>query len=464
MLVRNTLALSTLMLALTACGGGGSGSGNSGSTATGSSDTTTPSGTPGSSTTVSAIQGIVAMGMPIVGATISVVDSTGKICLNTNVVTDAMGHYQADTSNCRPPMVVTATGDTGTVDGIKYTWQSVSLTDNEVINITPLTTIVATSVLTVDPTVVFKNVVLNSTPTQLAQKLQDAQSALVSALRTANLSVPAGLDFVHSVFAADGTGIDAIMDGIKVTRDSSTGNFTVKDKSGAIDLMTVDGTTGVITASTSLGALWPDYWVYNNLKAGTPRELGTSSASLADDSAIYRAMSATTGTLAFKQGTHATINVTANYDRDNGSIMPLAGQTGNERFDGQVVAICTGGSAYAMLSKAATIVPLSELINAPAMKMEQLGVSEACPLTGGNGGPTSFQFAGNGGNITTPNGVITPAQMMAVNLSTITGASGYDRFMAFRVSVNGRVRYGLLERGLDRSGSNAPFLLLHVQH
>jgi hypothetical protein len=403
------------------------------------------------------------MGMPIVGATINVVDSTGNLCLSTSVLTDDKGHYQADTSNCKPPMVVTATGDTGTVDGIKYTWESVSITNNAVINITPLTTIITTSVLTGDPTVGFKNVVLNSTPTQLAQKLQDAQTALVSALRAANLDVPANLDFVHSTFAADGTGIDAILDGIKVIRNSSTGNITVQDKSGTIVLLTIDGSTGAITASASPSAVWPDYWVFNNLSAGTPRELGTNSAPLADDTAIYTAKTGTTGSLAFKQGTHATINVTANYDRNNGSIMPLAGQSGNERLDGQVVAICTGGSAYAMLSKAATIVPLSELINAPAMKMEQLGVSEACPLTGGGDGPTSFQFAGNGGNITTPNGVMTPAQLTAVNSSTVTGADGYDRFMAFKVSVNGQVRYGLIERGLDQGGSHAPFLFLHVQ-
>ncbi|MDB5839511.1 MAG: hypothetical protein JWQ23_1463 [Herminiimonas sp.] len=452
MTLRNFLTVGTLSMALAACSGGGD------STETSSSPSPEPAGTP------SSIKGVVAMGLPLVNATVKVTDSTGKLCLATAVHTDEKGYYEADTSKCVPPMVVQASGVTAeSHGGVRYTWESISISNNEVINITPLTMAISSSAAGGIPTTIWQNLNLRSTPAQLAQKLKDAQTALITAMRASNINVPADFDLVHSPFAADGTGIDAIMDGIKVVQDSTTGDITVQDKTGTVNLFTIKASTGTITSDAAGAALWPDYYVFNSLSSGTPRELGTNTAAIADDTAIYSPATSSTGKLTFTKASHSQITVTGNYDRTDGGISPLSGQSGNERMDAQIVAICTGGNAYVMLNKAATIVPLSELINGAAMNMEGLGVSEGCPLTGSADGPTSFQFSGKGGSITTPDGVITADQFMAVNSSTINGAAGYDRFLAFKVSVGGKVRYGLIERGLDEGDGQTPFMYVHVQ-
>jgi hypothetical protein len=456
MALRNLLTVGSLVMALAACGGGGSGSGS------GSAD----SGAGTGGTTSSTIKGVVAMGLPLVGAVVTVTDSTGKLCLSTIVMTDDKGYYEADTSKCAPPMVVRATGVTTANfqnTGAPYTWESVSVTNNAVINITPITMTISSAALGGVPTSTWEATNLRSTPTELAKKLKDAQDAVIAAMRAANIDVPNNFDFVHTPFAADGTGIDAIMDGIKVTHDSKTGNTTVHDKTGTVTLFTVNASTGAVTPAAG-AAVWPDYLVFNSLSAGTPRELGTDTAAVADDTAIYTpASAAKTALLTFTKRSQADITVTGNYDRTSGSIAPLAGQSGNERLDGQLVAICTGGSAYVMLSKAATVVPLSDLVNGPAMKMEEIGVSEGCPLTGANAGPIGLEFSGKGGDVKTPDGVMTAAGFLSSQKSTIAGPAGYDRFLAFKVSVGGTVRYGMIERGLDGASGQAPFLYMHVQ-
>lgn len=201
-------------------------------------------------------------------------------------------------------------------------------------------------------------------------------------------------------------------------------------------------------------ALWPDYLVFNSLQTGAMRELSSGTSALSDDMALYSASSASSGQLTFSQATHSPISVISQY---SDGIAPLSGQLGNERFNAQIVTICTSGSAYVMLTKSATVVPLSELTGAAAMNMEQLGVSEGCPLTGASGsGPSTFQFLGNGGGVMTPSGQITASEFAAIN------GRSQDRFLAFKVSVSGQVRYGMIERGLD-SKNGLPFLYLHVQ-
>ncbi len=442
-ILTTTLVAASFLIA--ACGGGG----NDGEI---------------TSSSPSNIKGVVAMGLPMVNATVSVTDSTGKLCLSTVVQTDEKGYYEADTSKCVPPMVVQATGVTASNhNGVRYTWESVSVSNDETINITPITMTISTRALGGIPTSLWQGTDLRSTPTQLAQKLRDAQTALITAMRASNINVPDDFDFVHTPFAADGTGIDAIMDGIKVVQDSTTSDIVVQDRTGTLTLFTIQASTGAITSDPAGASLWPDYWVFNSLSAGEMRELGTDTSASADDTALYSPTVSNAGNLTFTKASHNAITVTASYDHTNGGISPLSGQSGNERMDAQVVAICTGGNAYVMLSKAATIVPLSELINGTSMKMEQLGVSEGCPLTGSGDGPTSYQFAGNGGSITTPDGIITAAQFAAVNTSTTGNSDGYDRFLAFKVSIGGKVRYGLIERGLDESNGGIPFLFVHVQ-
>jgi hypothetical protein len=478
---KNLMAMGALCAAmcatLGACGGGsgdapgsaappalpvGGGGGGTPPAAPGPDAPAPTPGTPASSG--QAIHGIVAQGLPLVGAHISVVDSTGKACLVTDVVTDRSGYYEADTSRCVPPMVVTATSlGPEVVAGVPYTWESISVTNNDIINISPLTTMVSTLAVGGVPTTVFETPTLKSTPAQLSQKLKAAQAALQVTFEQSGIAMPSGFDFIHSPFAANGSGIDAILDGISVTQDRKTGAITVRDKTGKVELFAIEAATGAITTPAGAPTVWPDYWVFNGLSTGTPRELGSAAAVNADDTAVYAAATGATGTLVFKNHTHPAIDVLRGYDTATGGIAALAGQTGNERLHAQVVALCTNGNAYALLSKAATIVPLSELTNGGTIMMEQLGVSEDCPLARGVVAPVSFQFAGDGGPVKTPNGSLRAAEFLDVNGSGPGGEAGYDRFLAFKVSVNGLTRYGLIERGLDQDHGQAPFMYLHIQ-
>jgi hypothetical protein len=207
--------LAAAILALASCGGGG-----------------------GGSAAVSAstqISGTAASGAPFASATITLKDANG-VTKTATAGTD--GKFTIDTTGLTAPIVITATG---TVGGAAVTFVAVaeSLSATQTLNVTPLTTAVAALLSDAnDP--------LDMTDTtKLKAKVNAADVArVVAALRTvlANVVTSTGSDAttfnpMSSAFTADRTGLDSVLDAIKVTVTSDGVTLTnafapVQDSAG----------------------------------------------------------------------------------------------------------------------------------------------------------------------------------------------------------------------------------------
>ena len=208
-------ALSTaVVLALTACGGGGGGS---------SSLISSPA----------AITGTAATGGPITGGagstlngvvTIKDSSSTPKTAVTP---TDAKGNYSfttAQLAGMTGPYMLEINYQVGGVS--YYLHSAATATDlssgTATINITPLTDLVVANLAHDIATNVFKNGNFSSTLT--ASALAAGATALATQLQPllALQGVTGSVDLLHQSFSANGTGLDAVLDALKVTVDPTT--------------------------------------------------------------------------------------------------------------------------------------------------------------------------------------------------------------------------------------------------
>lgn len=201
------LLLSSTVALLTACGGGGS----SGS---GSDDAGTGSAT---------ISGTAAAGAPVIGQ-VTVKDANGTL---RTVDIRADGGYSLNVSGLTAPFVFRAQGQVGGREIILVS-AATSADINGTINITPFTDLIVAnmagqlassyfdspdfSALTADE--------LNAAKTQLTQRLLPVLTSV---------GMEAGFDLLRSAFSADHTGIDAVLDVVRVTVDANTNTALIED-------------------------------------------------------------------------------------------------------------------------------------------------------------------------------------------------------------------------------------------
>jgi hypothetical protein len=214
----NTLAtpvfrVSTLALAVAAvlngCGGGGGGGGG----------TTTPPVTP------TVLKGVAASGAALSGASILVVDSDTSTTDPAVVTAGSDGSYSIDVTGLKAPLVVQATA---LVEGVSTKTVAVvpSLTasaDNRA-NVTPLTHAIAALIAPGgNPLALLTPATLAASAT--TQKVSDASALLVNTLVTDSaIAALLGANFnpLTTVFAANGSGVDAVLDQLAL-EVSSTG-------------------------------------------------------------------------------------------------------------------------------------------------------------------------------------------------------------------------------------------------
>ena len=225
-----TLAAVAVAVGIVACGGGGSspqagGSGGGGVV----SDPT--------------LSGVAAIGAPLSGATITLVDAKG---LTFTTTADADGKYafaKADIAAATPPFLIIATATLGDAQISHYAVVTSKQADGWA-NITPLTSAVAALA---SPTTIPSSMTKEQLAAITAQNVTDAAAnvkSVIAPLSTA-LNLPANFDpQADKSFVANRTGADLLLDHLGVTIRS--GAVTIANK------MTVVSDASGATASVTI--------------------------------------------------------------------------------------------------------------------------------------------------------------------------------------------------------------------
>lgn len=201
-------ASAVALLLLAACGGG---SGSSGSSAS----------TPSSPTNLG---GTVAVGDPLVGATVTLVDANGRSATATS---DAKGNYSLSIAGLSAPFFLVSNDPSG-VNAPMYSVTAnvpTGTTTPIVANITPLTTAVAAG-LTPDgnPTdlTTSSTLVKLVTPASVSQAVA-ALNTILGPILTADQVSASSFNPISTAFTPNQTGPDAVIDSVIVNASSSGG-------------------------------------------------------------------------------------------------------------------------------------------------------------------------------------------------------------------------------------------------
>ncbi|WP_374512163.1 hypothetical protein [Niveibacterium sp.] len=235
---RSTLVASAVLFALAGCGGGGG------------SDTTPVTPPPPPVTTT--LSGVVAAGAPIASAAVTIKDAAGT---TKNATAQSNGSYSLDVSGLKAPFVIEASGVlAGNQVVLHSVLPSVTAGTSATANVTPLTEALVATVGGTKPVKVFTT---PDTSKLTPAAVDSAQTTLKTALATVltAASVPANVDLVQSPFTANKTGLDAVLDAVKIQVATTTGTdaqVVLTNKLNPDEVVTVKSTgdtTGTITQS-----------------------------------------------------------------------------------------------------------------------------------------------------------------------------------------------------------------------
>lgn len=186
------------------------------------------------------ISGVAAGGSPIIGN----VEITDKLGAKRGAQIKDDGTYKIDVRGMIEPFIVMAHG---TIAGVTVTYYSAG-TQADVggtVNVTPFTDLLLSSIagkfvsLYLADASNFPKLAASLTDS----KIREAQDALFAKLRPVliQLGVTETIDLIRTVFKADHSGLDALMDLVKVEYDTDTSvatlrNLITQDKMAAIDV------------------------------------------------------------------------------------------------------------------------------------------------------------------------------------------------------------------------------------
>lgn len=224
--LRFAMAAATALF-LSACGGSGSGSQSSTSGSFGS--------------------GLAAVGAPISLGTLEAVDVAGRTA-STTIGQD--GTYSLSfLSELTAPILLRAEGVSGGKTVVHYS----VVTDKQAatVNITPVSSAVAAMVMLADPGQVFKDKDLTAIARLTASSVANANNLLGAQLADAatavGMSGSATIDFLNTSFRADKTGLDKILDLVRVALQP--------DRSVQLKNKTDDGVVSINSSGSVSGAL-----------------------------------------------------------------------------------------------------------------------------------------------------------------------------------------------------------------
>lgn len=223
--------LATTALLVSACGGGGG------------SPTPAPAPAPAPSTMLS---GTAAAGAPIIGS-VTIKDSTTPTALTKTVPIAADGKYTVDVSGLKAPYMVRADGYVG---GNEYHLYSAGTSADVggTINITPLTDLIVANIAgSVAKTYFDSGSFSGLTAAQLTAESDALKAKLLPVLQAVGVSD--SIDLLRASFSTDHTGLDAALDVLRVTTDTTTSVATITN------IITQQQMTSNITTGTYTGAL-----------------------------------------------------------------------------------------------------------------------------------------------------------------------------------------------------------------
>ncbi len=231
-----------IIAALAGCGGGGG------------------TGT-GSSTSTKTVSGVAAAGAPIIGF-VWLKDSTGKQKGPNTIASD--GSFSFDVSDMTAPFYLCADGSVGSTN---YRFYSAT-TSAGTANVNPLSSLVVAAAAGVtDPASVYGSTTAASVPAAVNKAALDKAVADLKLMLAPLLTAygATATDPIRDAYRADHTGLDAIMDVVKVEiADTSIGVVTVTDKTDGT-VLTSATTTTMSSATTTYTA--PSATVVSDLTA-----------------------------------------------------------------------------------------------------------------------------------------------------------------------------------------------------
>jgi len=251
-----TIKLSFVMLfsiAIASCGGGGGGGGSSSPPAT-------------------TVSGVAAAGVPIVGFAY-LKDSASPAVTRGPVTIAADGSFSFSVSGLTAPFILMAEGSVGG-QGVKLVSAA---TGAGTANINPLTNIaVAAATGTTDPSSVYNNPLTH--PITQAN-LDVAIGQIQTMLQSLNTAYSTTANPLTGSYSANHTGLDAILDVVSVSLDTTTGGISVDSKVTGATIGTAgitSGTSGLAITNTISSSEVPATTTITDLQA-----IGSALSSLA---------------------------------------------------------------------------------------------------------------------------------------------------------------------------------------
>jgi len=269
----NAVLLAATLMLVSACGGGGgSAVDDTTSTTAGASSTTTTSTT---STTLApslSLSGVAATGAPVLGATVRVVDSIGTpvsfldasgALVTSGTTSPADGAYRLVLANGSPrvPLFIQIAGTDATGAPVVLHSLLQTATLPMVANVTPATNAVVALLLGGDPKAIFADAINNASSIALLSNASavTAASDLVKTVIKTNLTDGKITDskkldfFQDAAFAANKTGLDAALEGLRIQLVKGSGGKTQLQFSSKFTLPGVaEATVDLATARSEL--------------------------------------------------------------------------------------------------------------------------------------------------------------------------------------------------------------------
>jgi hypothetical protein len=191
--------------------------------------------------------GLAAVGAPISSGVLYAVDANGRTASTT---IDVDGKYSIDfLSTLQPPVLLKAEGVSGGRSTVHF--GVITSTSETTVNVTPVSTAVVAQVMQADPGVVFTAAdttkIALLTTSQVSATSTIISNALSAAKTAAGITGSSALDFLNTPFSADKTGLDKVLDLIKIS--------VQPDRSVQLKNKTSDGVTTVSSGGTVAGVL-----------------------------------------------------------------------------------------------------------------------------------------------------------------------------------------------------------------
>ncbi|MFZ3115534.1 MAG: hypothetical protein WA133_01210 [Syntrophales bacterium] len=266
--IKLTSLLAAIALLILACGGSGDEA-------------------PARSTTLT---GTAAAGAPIIG-TVTIKDSTTPTAQTKTVTIEANGKYTVDVTGLKAPYMVRADGYVG---GNEYHLYSAGTSADVggTINITPLTDLIVANIAGSIAKTYFDNGAFSTlTAVQLTAQSEALRAKLLPVLQAVGVS--SSIDLLRASFSTDHSGLDAALDVLRVTTDTTTGVATITNiitqqqmtSNIATGIYTgvLDNTTDVATGVTDIQKISAGFKAFSALFATSlPSETNPTLLSLFD--------------------------------------------------------------------------------------------------------------------------------------------------------------------------------------